>query len=58
MSASYSLFDSRVGFLGKAIHSRDGGPKGRCHGNRFWDYTSCTWPVMGDNYMRFRINYD
>ena len=21
----------------------------------FWDYTSCTWPVMGDNYMRFRI---
>ena len=47
-----------VGFRGQAIrwrHSRDRGSKGCCHGNLFWDYTSCTWPVMGDNYMRVRI---
>jgi len=26
--------------------------KGRCHDNRFWDYVSCKWTLMGDNDMR------
>jgi len=37
--------------------TRDNGTYcGYCHGNRFWDYTICTWPMMGNNDTTFRIN--
>jgi len=56
MAASNSLFDSRGRFSGSSYpmktYSRDRGSKGRCHGNHFWDYISCTWTLTGDNDMR------
>ena len=52
------LFDSRVGYSGSSYLMivmiqviQDRGSKGRCHGNRFWDYISCEWPLTGHNDM-------
>jgi len=50
--ASDMLFNTIGCFRGQTIrrrHSRDQESKGRCRGNRFWDYVSCKWPLTGDN---------
>ena len=43
-----------VGFREQAIkwrQNQDQGCKGRCHGNKFWEYISCKWILTGENDM-------